>query len=201
MEKHPDLEIQFGLHATSVREKLEYISKVDPRVRIIWEDCGAFPFSYVPEYVEGYDDFEGTCSFVEKLTNLRTGGSVRDRFGVVLKGFTCLDWRCFEHQQGRFVLGVSSEQMQKKNVRRKERIWKYVQAHWFSNADKAFEVIRFMQKDTGGDLCITALVEDGMFENKLYFPVALYAQMLWDCSADLKGMTTEVAQRSWVTFA
>lgn len=201
LDRHPDLEIQFGLHATSVREKLEYISKVDPRVRITWEDCGAFPFHYVPEFPKGFEDFEGTLAFAAKLTNLRTADGVQERFGVVLKGFTCLDWRYFEHQQGRFVLGVSSEQMQEKNVRRKEKIWKYVQAHWLSNADKAFEVIRCMQKSTGGELCITALVEDGMFENRLYFPVALYAEMLWDSQGELKQMMTEVAQRSWVSFA
>jgi len=197
LKKHPDLEIQFGLHATSVREKLEYISKVDPRIRITWEDCGAFPFAYVPSQTEGFDK---TVEFTGKLTKLRSDDQNDEKFGVVLKGFTCLDWRYFEHQQGSFVLGTSSRQFLEDNVRRKSKIWKYVQAYWLSNADKALEMIRHMQKDREGKLCITALVEDGMFESRLYFPVALYAQMLWDCEQDLKEMMTQIALSSWVEF-
>ena len=44
LEENPKLHIQFGLHASSVREHLEDISGVDDRVEIVWEDCGAFPF-------------------------------------------------------------------------------------------------------------------------------------------------------------
>lgn len=87
-----------------------------------------------------------------------------------------------------------------KNVRRKERIWKYIQAYWLSNADKAYEMIRSMQADKDGNLCITALVEDGMFESHAYFPVALYGEMLWDCEADLTKITTDIALRNWVEF-
>ena len=48
---------------------------------------------------------------------------------------------------------------------------------------------------------ITALVEDGMFEENIMYPVALYSEMLWDCGADIKTMMSEVALRNYVTFA
>ena len=35
---------------------------------------------------------------------------------------------------------------------------------------------------------IQGLVEDGMFEAKIYLPVAIYAETLWDCQKD--GMDT-----------
>ena len=35
-EKYPSLEIQFGLHATSVRDKLSFLQAVDSRIRIVW---------------------------------------------------------------------------------------------------------------------------------------------------------------------
>ena len=62
-------------------------------------------------------------------------------------------------------------------------------------------MIKTMQSAKDGNLCITALVEDGMFEENLMFPVALYSEMLWDCNADVKDMTTEVALRDYVIFA
>ena len=58
-----------------------------------------------------------------------------------------------------------------------------------------------MASGKNGDLYITALVEDGMFEENVMYPVALYSQMLWDCNEDLQTMMSEVALRSYVTFA
>ena len=61
--RHPDLNLLFGLHATSVSRQLRYIRQVDPRITIVWEDCGAFPFSYVPSDLRR---FEETEAFVRK---------------------------------------------------------------------------------------------------------------------------------------
>ena len=46
--RHPDLWIQFGLHATSIREAATEMAKLDPRMSIVWEDAGGFPFAYDP---------------------------------------------------------------------------------------------------------------------------------------------------------
>ena len=52
-----------------------------------------------------------------------------------------------------------------------------------------------------GDFYITALVEDGMFEEKIMFPVALFSEMMWDCETDTDKMINEVALRNYVDFA
>ena len=194
-EKYPDLELQFGLHAESVKERLEYIRQVDPRVRIVWENCGSFPFAYQPGDVAKFDE---TCEFVKTIAALR---QPRERFGVVSKGLTKLDWSAFEHIQGPVHVGVSSKLMKENRLIRKRRIWRYLQAYWLTNADKACEMVRLMQRAKDGDLYVTALVEDGMFEEKIMYPVALFAEMLWDCESDLKEMMSQVALRSYVEFA
>ncbi len=194
-EKYPDLEIQFGLHANSVKEKLSYIQHVDPRMRIVWENCGSFPFSYIPKDVE---KFAETKEFVDKIAVLRGEG---DHFGVVTKGLTKLDWSAFEHLGGPIHVGASSEFMKRDRVTRKHKIWKYIQAYWITNADKAYEMVQQMTALKQGDLYVTALVEDGMFEETIMYPVALYSEMLWDCEQDLKEMMSEVALREYVDFA
>ena len=194
LDRHPELELEFGLHATSVKQKTEYISKVDKRIRIVWEDCGAFPFDYLAENTDG---FEQTKVFAQKAAKLR---GEDDRFGVVLKGFISLNWAEFEHQHGGFYLGASSKQMRLKRTKQRRGIWRYVQAHWLSNADKAYEMIKAVAKERAGDLYITALVEDGMFEEKIYYPVALYSEMLWNTESDIKTLQTDVALRSYVDF-
>ena len=194
-KKHPTLELQFGLHATSVRENLGYISAVDPRISIIWENCGAFPFSYIPADVS---DFDKTMGFVRKIANLRGEG---DKFGVVTKGFTKLDWTVFTHPEGPMYIGHSSRAMQDNRIERKRKVWKYLQAHWLANGAYALEAVRVMTEAKRGKLTVTALVEDGMLERQIMYPVALYAEMLWNADADYGELVSSVALRDYVDFA
>ena len=193
-EKHPGIELQFGLHSESVRNRLEFIRRVDPRIRIVWENCGCFPYSYMPDVVENFPE---TMAFVDRISRLR-GDS--ERFGVVLKGLTKLKWSSFRHQAGAFVLGSSSPRMQENRIARKRKIWHYVQAGWLINGDKAQEAIALMSRNTGGDLYVTALVEDGMFEKRMYYPVALLGEFMWDCTSDAKAIIHRVALRNDVDF-
>ena len=194
-EKYPHMEIQFGLHATSVKNRLEFIKTVDPRIRIVWEDCGSFPFSYVPKDINNFDE---TKEIVKTIARLR---SKDDRFGVVTKGLVKLDWSQFEHAKGAQCIGVSSKYMKENRIERKRRIWRYIQACWFANADKAYEMVQEMFRLKEGDLSVFALVEDGMFEENMMYPVVLYSEMLWDCHSDLKELMSSVALRCYVSFA
>lgn len=194
LEKHPDLDIQFGLHATSVRERLDYIARTDPRVRITWEDCGAFPYAYLPEQTDGFDE---TCAFVRRLLRLR---GQNERFGSVLKGFTCLDWTSFQHLRGPHMLGVSTKDTADRRAQRKAEVWRLVQAYWLRNAGHARKMLRLMAHESCGDLCLTALMEDGAFESLLPFPAALWAQMLWDPDQDLQDLLCDTALRPDVHF-
>lgn len=194
-EKYPDLEIQFGLHATSVKNKLQYIANVDKRIRIVWENCGAFPFSYFPNDIKNFDD---TVDFVKEIAVLRGD---TDSFGVVTKGLTKLDWHKFEHMDGSGFIGTSSKAMKADRIVRKSKIWRYLQAYWLTNADKALEMVKAMCDAKDGDLYVTALIEDGMFEENIMYPAALFSEMLWNKDADIGELISEVALRSYVDFA
>ena len=194
-EKYPTLEIQFGLHATSVKNRLAFIKTVDPRIRIVWEDCGAFPFSYDPNDVS---DFDETKAFIGSIIRLRGNN---DRFGVVTKGLVKLDWTKFEYAKGAYCPGISSEYMKRNRTERKRKIWRYIQAGWLRHSDKSYEMVQEMCRIKSGELSIYALVEDGMFEENVMYPVALYSEMLWDCEQDVDQLIQEVALRSYITFA
>ncbi len=192
--KFGEMELQFGIHATSVKEKLEYIKNTDPRIRLYWEDCGSFPFDYDPQKIDKYDE---TKAFVKKTAHLRDN----EKYGAVTKGLVYLDWGEFEHLEGSFYLGKCSKKVAKNRIERKNRIWRYIQAQWIANADKAYDMFKTMCDECYGDLYITALVEDGMFEENIMYPVALYSEMLWDTDCDFKEMMSSVALRSYVEFA
>ena len=194
LEKYPNLELQFGLHATSVRDKLEYIAKVNPKIRIVWEDCGSFPFHYMPSKIE---DFDETVDLTAKTIALRGD---EEKWGAVLKGFTCLDWFAFKHPEGVYHIGLGTNHWKTNRTNRKENIWRFVQAYWLRNADKAYDMIKKIQKQSGGNICLSSLVEDGMFESHLYYPVALFGEMMWDCNRDLKDIMCEMALNDYIEF-
>lgn len=193
-EKYPNLKIEFGLHATSVKEKLSFIKKTDPRIKIVWEDCGAFPFDYLPSAIK---NFAETKELVGKIANLR---GKDDNFGVVTKGVTNLDWGKFKHLEGRQNLGVSSKISKEELLLPRRNVWRYIQACWIANADKALEMVQEMHRLKEGRLSVDALVEDGLFEENVMYPVALYAEMLWNKDVELKSVMREVALRSYVAF-
>ena len=169
--------------------------ETDPRIHIIWEDLGAFPFSYIPSDVKTFDE---TRELVEKISKLR---GEEERFGVVTKGLTKLDWYDFEHPDAPRFIGVSSKAMKANRIARKRKIWRYLQAYWLVNADKALEMVHLMKELKDGNLYISALVEDGMFEENVMYPVALFAEMLWNADGDVKNLMSEVALRNYIDFA
>ncbi|MBN2852784.1 MAG: hypothetical protein JXQ23_08635, partial [Clostridia bacterium] len=179
---YPDLEIQFGLHATSVKDRLSYLKEIDDRITIVWEDCGAFPYHYSPKMI---GDFEETKKFSSSVSLLR---GEQDRFGAVLKGLTCLDWTDFEHQKGSYVLGKASPHVIQRKYELKKEYWHYVKAYWMKNACYALDMIKQIVSDKGNDVTIEALVEDGMLESRIWYPVALLSEMLWDSSLDLNEL-------------
>ena len=193
--KYPNLELQFGLHSTSVREKLEYIAATDPRIRIVWENCGTFPFV---DYECDPEEFEKTKEFVGKIGALR---GENDKFGVVTKGFTGLDWGKFVHADSPVLIGQGSKGFIANRVTRKSKIWRMAQAFWITHAPQAQEMVRTLAEAKKGDLVLCTLVEDGVFEENVPFAVALYAQMMWNWDEDLNQMMNNVALRSYVDFA
>lgn len=192
-EKNPDILLMFGLHATSVSEKLEFIEKTDKRIMIVWEDAGAFPYAYTPNKVEG---FEETLKLSEKIAKLR---GKDERFGIVSKGLVCLDWISFRHMPGSFVMGKQSETFIKNRLKEKRKLWKYVSAYWLKNAGYAHEMVKCL-KNANENVLITALIEDGMFEEKIFFPAALYAEMLWDMGESTDELILKTALRHDVDF-
>lgn len=194
-EKYPSLKLQFGLHATSVKNKLEYISKVDPRIRIVWEDCGSFPYHYNPKNVDG---FEETLDFTDKILTLR---GENDSFGAVLKGMPTLCWSTFEHQRGAYMIGTQSREFVEKRSLEKRRMWKYIQAYWLENAQYAQKIIALMADKSKGQAFVQMLIEDGMLEDKIMFPSALCALMMWEPTTDKDTLLRKAAASKVVYMA
>lgn len=186
-ELKPETTIQFGLHVGSVIKHLDAFGNLNPKVSIIWEDVGAFPFSYLPYQTE---NFENTLELNRKLQKL--GGTEN---GAVLKGIICLDWTKFEHQLGTYYMGeCSSSDIKITDIAKKKL--RMVQAYWLANVD----LVRRMMVSFPAQSTVLALVEDGYFENYINFPIAAYAEIMWDPSMQNEELIKLAARRPDVVF-
>ena len=181
LERHPDLPIHFGLHATAVQKHLEEFTVIDPRISIVWEDAGCFPYHHDPKKVEGIAD---AVALTDRTAGLR--GSA-ESWGAVLKGLTMLSWPDVEHQKGPFVRGETDENQVKRIAADKEFIWKYAQTYWIRNLDPVLAVARAALEGTDRAGArkrdwplLSALVEDCAWEEKPYAAAAIFAEVAWN---------------------
>ncbi len=193
-ETYPELDIEFGLHATSVNTHLDDIAKVDSRISIVWEDCGAFPYNYNPEALS---DFDETVELNRVICTLR---GEDEKFGAVLKGMTKLDWHKFENQLGSYIMGENDTRFIGKRSEMKEKIWRNIQSYWIENSEYAQKIISDIAKYTRGTASVQMLVEDGCFEDGVFFPVALCSELMWSPDGNLLHTIGETARFPLVRF-
>lgn len=189
LERHPGLWLQFGLHATSIRERAEVLAKTDERITIVWEDAGGFPYAYEPSRQEEFPD---TMKYQEILTSLRGN---KERYGAVLKGFSLIDWKNeFEHQQGTFLLGEADPRFLESWAEKKKLFFDWAKGWWICGAPLFREFLDRTVSKPLLECTVTALVEDSAWEVKQWTAVCLFAEMLWDTTTPVNELIRKVLQ-------
>ena len=172
----PDLDIRFGLHATSIRQNYREFLNLDPRITIVWEDAGALPFSYLPTLELDGVSFDQTLEYACELASFRPGTI----FAMIAKGWTTLDWQYeFEHH-GPYLLGLRSHHYTHQRLEMIRPRWDRVNALWLQHFRQAQSFYQALLQASTGRLSVLGLVEDGLFEEAIQPSVALYAETLWD---------------------
>ena len=180
LEKYPKLKIQFGLHARSVKKHLDELAKVDRRVEILWEDCGCFPYHYLP-IVENEQEFEETLAFTEKIITLRGDAPM----GLVFKGMMTIDWdfdyndghQMFVNQRGPYILGENSDSVVKHDKQLRRNIWRYFYGEWTVYGKYAQRVARLAERLTKGNINLCMVCEG---DGGIYLPEAICSEIFWN---------------------
>lgn len=167
----PECEILFGLHATSVRNHLDKIQNVDSRIRIVWEDCGAFPYNYDPLKV---DDFPETAELVKKLLNFR---GKNEKCGFIIKGMTTLDWTKFQYHTEPYEIGNASRDFIEQRLIEKRERWSTLTEGWHKNYN-FFKAAIDLLFESESDIYLYGLVEDGMFDAEIPDPVRIFSNAI-----------------------
>ncbi len=188
----PDLRLIFGLHASSVRDRLDEIARVDPRVDILWEDCGEFPYHY-HSHVRSEEQFEETCAFTKELLALRGGRGV----GLVFKGVMMLDWSRFINQRGPYVMGQNPHAIAEHDRRVRAGAWRLYSAAWMKNGGYAHRLMRFIAENKLGEVNMCAA---GTFDGGMYLPFALTAAMFRHLDPTFEATLHRISRLPHVTL-
>jgi hypothetical protein len=182
----PGIDIRFGLHATSIRQNYGDLAGLDPRLTIVWEDAGALPFTYTPS-LEGQGlSFAQTLEYTHSLATFRPNST----FAMVAKGWTCLNWQDeFEHH-GHYLLGVRSPEYTRRRLEKIQPRWDEVNPLWEQYLSQTRHFYQSIQQACQGRMSVIALVEDGLFEEKIQPSVALFAETLWNPFAESSEILT-----------
>lgn len=176
----PGLDIRFGLHATSIRQNYGDLADLDPRLTIVWEDAGAFPFTYTPSFEGQGLSFAQTLEYCHSLAAFRPNST----FAMIAKGWTCLNWPDeFEHH-GPYLLGVRSPAFTRRRLEKIQPRWEEVNPLWEQYLPQAQQFFQSIQQACQGRMSVLGLVEDGLFEEKIQPSVALFAETLWNPFTD-----------------
>ena len=196
LKRYPTLRIQFGLHATSVKNHLSAIAKVDKRVEILWEDGGEFPFNFGNARIHDYEtfnkEFEETLAFTKEILLLR---GLDAPTGIVYKGFMKLDWTRFAHQTGPFILGENAEEIQNHDRQIRDDAWRGLTADWLKNGAYAHRFTSLIYELTKGNvnMCMA-----GTFDGGTYFPQAVCAEMFWDPEREYPEIMKSAMDKNFV---
>ena len=194
LQSYPTLNIQFGLHATSIMDDYQMLASLDKRVTITWEDAGMLPYSYDPRSLKdspensvgssAINNAEKTINYSRKIAGLRKDCC----FAMVAKGFSKLRWRSeFEHHRS-FILGERSARFMDLRLKKEQPSWDQKNALWFAHFHDAVKFYQEILEVNPEGMNVTALVEDGLFEKQIQPSVSLFALILWNPNTDTQDI-------------
>ena len=180
----PNLRIVFGLHSASVKSRLNEIAATDPRLEILWENCGGFPFN-----LTGGTRAE-TESFVKSLLDME-----RPATGFVYKSQVFQDWGRFAHQAGPYVLGRNSRVVIAGDRQVVEPLWRRFEGEWLMRGERAHALTRLIQSRDGNKGSLNVA---GNLNEPVHVSTALCAELFWSADEPYETILARVLSRAWL---
>lgn len=182
LAERADLQIVFGLHATSVASDLDVISKVDSRLCILWEDCGGFPHHWgFPSRPESED------ALVRAILGKTRNAS------FALKCQLLQDWTHWEHQAGPYLLGCAGETALAHDRRIAAPLLEAYNARWIADGERAHRLVRFLQAAPEATKELNVVAE---YNPPFEFQTAVLAEFMWNADEDYAVIRDRVLKRS-----
>ena len=174
----PGLDLVFGLHADSVREDLADIAKTDPRLEILWENCGDFP------YLE--------WSREDPTPLAKRALALTDRVGFVWKWQTRIDWTHAVHQAGPYLLGCAGDGLLARDRAATAPRHLACDEKWQQDGHRAWEHIRTLRSGGRAPCEFNAVAE---YNPPFSFATLCQAELFWNASDPWERIVRRVRLR------
>jgi hypothetical protein len=181
----PSQRIVFGLHATSVRGEMKTIAKTDPRLKILWEDPPQFPYSI--NFPASMMDEKKDFALVDEIVTDRSRP-----VGIVWKSQLLQDWSYWRHQEGPYLLGVTSRRTYESDRIIHDQLWKNYTANWITKAPIAYREAKRAHA-AGPHVELNSAVQ---FNGPIRFPTALMAELFFSTEEPLEKIMKRVLSRT-----
>lgn len=186
LAERPDQKIVYGLHALSVRDRIDIIAGTDSRLEILWEDCGGFPYRInIP------DDGERDWRFTRAL--LAQGRSM----GLVFKCQLVQKWADFAHQSGPYIEGRNGAGMMCHDIAVTTPLWRFYDALWLEKGLTAWELAKMIHDEGGLRVEMNLAAQ---LNGPVRLPTALTAELFWSTAVPYSEILRKIILRSYVSL-
>jgi len=106
-----------------------------------------------------------------------------------------LDWLMVFHQHGPHGMGGNHRAIATHDRQIRAKGWRMFSAQWVQSGVRAQEMLRYIaaHKQSDVNMCLA-----GTFDGGIYLPMALCAQMYWNCAEDYPETVKLVSSRSCI---
>jgi hypothetical protein len=127
--------------------------------------------------------------------SLRQANTVQG-VGLVFKGVMMLDWTKFFSQHGHYVMGENHWEIAAHDRQMRAKGWRAFSAEWLQSGARVQQMLQCIAENKTGDvnMCLA-----GTFDGGIYLPMALCAQMYWNCQENYAEITKKVSRRPCIT--
>jgi len=168
LARHPNVHVVCGVHASALHTDYRDVAGLDPRASLMWEDAGDFPFAYDPEKVHT-TTFAQTLDLTHQLAELR-GPAAEAAF--VFKGMSA--------SYGGLDAMLEPDPVLERLAAEREPAWRKSERGWRAHLDSELEAARIVAAHAPGRTTLVGLAEDGLWEERAWFPVVAFAESAWN---------------------
>ncbi|MDY7011163.1 MAG: hypothetical protein SVV80_10490 [Planctomycetota bacterium] len=148
---------------------------------------GSFPYAYD---VTGLDKLDDALDYTGRLARLR---KPNENLGLTFKGMIQLDWDTFEPQLGPFIMGRADRDFIRRRTDLVQPRWRQAEIGWRKHFPAVCRTIKTALAARPKRLTITGLVEDGMWEERMFLPSCLLAEAMWNPNERPESIIAKVA--------
>ena len=175
----PDLDIVFGLHANSVKTRLDDIARTDKSLEILWENCGGFP------YFEHQG--EPDLAFTDRIL------AERPRVGLVWKEQVRQDWSCWVPPAGPYLLGCAgADLLARDRALTDARQGRYTD-DWLRRGREAYDLLRHVRAGSHPPHELNLVAE---YNPPFRFATVIQAELFWSTEEDYDSILARSMRNS-----